>query len=161
MAKSKKKNKKKATTSQIGVNVVNQNTPFEAKVVFRRPNELHETSEFVDLFDQDTLLKFVELTKENCGISPVVINAQGRVLVGNARLIVAKTINIDFIPTVRQELLTSEEITGFSYIAMQVAYNWGLGPDFLAVELKELKAIGLNMKFLIQNGDEEDGFTTV
>lgn len=139
----------------------NQNKPFDAKVVLRRPNELHETPEFVELFGQDALLKFVEITKENCGILPVVINEQGEVVVGNARLFVAKAINLDFIPTVRQELLTTQEIEGFSHIAMQFAYSYGLGPDFLAVELKELKAIGLNMKFLIENGDEEDGFTTV
>lgn len=137
------------------------NKPFEAKVVFRRPNELHEAPEFVELFCQDALLGFVEITKENCGILPVVINSQGKVVAGNARLFVAKAINLDFIPTIRQELLTTQEIEGFSHIAMQFAYSCGLGPDFLAVELKELKSIGLNMKFLIENGDEEDGFTTV
>lgn len=141
--------------------MTNQRTPFEAKVVFIKTNELHEAPEFVELFGQEALLKFAENTKENCGIFPVVINSRGEVVVGNARLFAAKAMNLDFLPTIRQELLTAEEINAFSHIAMQFAYSYGLGPNFLAVELKELKAIGLNMKFLIQNGDEEDGFTAV
>ena len=151
----------KATTSQKEVKMINQNSSQEAKVVFIKTNELHETSKFVELFGQDALLKFVEVTKENCGVFPVVIDSQGKVLIGNARLFAAKAMSLDFLPTIRQELLTAEEINAFSHIAMQFAYSYGLGPNFLAVELQELKAIGLNMKFLIQNEDEEDGFTTV
>lgn len=151
----------KATTSQKGVNMVSRNSHFEAKVVFKKTNRLHASSEFVNLYEKDLLLKFAGLAGKLSEILPVVINPQGKVLAGNARFLVAKILNLVKIPTVRSELLTKEELMKFSQAAMSTAHDLGLGINFLKVELQELKSIGLNMKFLIQNGDEEDGFTTV
>lgn len=141
--------------------MISQNAHFEAKVVFKKTIELHETSKFVELYDVEVLSKFVAIIDELCIILPVIIDEKCNVLAGNARLIAAQKLNLVEIPTIRAELLTQKELMDISFQSMQVAQDWGLGPDFLKVELKELKAIGLKMTFLIPNWGEEDGFTTV
>lgn len=141
--------------------MVNHSAPFDAKVVFIKTNELHETSKFVELHDSEAISKFVEKIDELSIICPVIIDEKCNVLAGNARLIAAQRLNLVGLPTVRSELLTKEELMKFSQTAMLIARDFGLGVNFLKIELQELKAIGLNMKFLIQNEDEEDGFTTV
>lgn len=161
MSNLNKKVSSKAIKSQKEDKMVNKITPFEAKVVFKKTNELHETSKFVELYDEEVLSKFVAKVDELSIIFPVVIDEKGNVLAGNARLIAAQRLNLIGLPTVRAELLTQQELMGISFQSMQVAHDWGLGTDFLKVELKELKSIGLRMTFLIPNWGEEDGITTV
>lgn len=161
MKPKKKKSQKKVTMSQKGVNVVNLNAPFEAKVVFKKTVELHETSKFVELHDSEVISKFVAMIDELSIILPVVIDEKCNVLAGNVRLIAAQRLNLVELPTVRAELLTSQELMDFSFQSMQVAQGWGLGINFLEVELKELQSIGLKATFLVENGDEENGITTI
>src|SRR3972149_6815471 len=76
--------------------------------------------------------------------NPILIDREGRVLAGNARLEAAKLLGLFTVPIIRIEHLSSEQKRAYALADNKIALNSGWNTDILSAEFKELAAQDLS-----------------
>lgn len=137
----KKNAEEKATMSQKEVKMVNQNIPLEAKVVFKKINELHPNQEFTK-FDEEICTLATAMINANM-FFPIVIDNENNIIVGNSRFFAVKKLNFPEIPTLRVDELNDPAIVNFSSLAINTTAKLGFNEEFLNLELNEFLSLGL------------------
>lgn len=145
MDKSKKNNKKKATTSQKGINMVSQEAfDDELNMGIVDLDELHLDFEVVKKCDIKTISKLAKVMDNLEFIYPIIIDETGNVLFGTFRVIAAKISNsLAAFITIKVDIQDRETVLWlFSHIN-KTHSECNLSNKFLSLELKELRnAIG-------------------
>src|SRR5690242_18088926 len=70
--------------------------------------------------------------------NPILIDCEGRVLAGNGRLQASKTLGMEWVPTIRLENLTPEQLRAYVLADNRLAEKAGWDKSILAIELQHL-----------------------
>jgi ParB-like chromosome segregation protein Spo0J len=70
--------------------------------------------------------------------NPILIDANGGVLAGHARLEAARLLGIEFVPTIRLDLMTEADKRAYIIADNKLAENAGWDRELLAIEFRDL-----------------------
>ena len=76
---------------------------------------------------------------------PVLIDDDGVIIAGHGRVAAAKLLNLDQVPTLRLSNLSADERRAYALADNKLALNAGWDVDFLALELKELSNLSVDL----------------
>lgn len=100
--------------------------------------------EYRESWQRDVIDQIVEEYKTSGKIFPIITNLHRQVLVGNTIYHAATELGLEYIPTIRVEALAEESITIYWQAMTLFAPKFGFEHgEFLRMQLKELKGIGL------------------
>lgn len=112
-------------------------------IVYRRTKELIENSNNARVHPPPQMRRLVAAIKEFGFINPVIIDRNGRIQAGHARVCAAKKLGLDRVPTIAVEELTEDQFRAYALADNRLAEGATWDNEVLAIELQHL----LNIDF--------------
>ena len=81
-------------------------------------------------------------------MAPVLVDAQGMIIAGHARVLAARKLNLNRVPVIVVDHLTEAEKRAYAIADNKLALNAGWDEELLAVELEALRDNGVNLDTL-------------
>ena len=81
--------------------------------------------------------------------NPVLIDSRGRIVAGHGRVEAAKLLGLNYVPTIRLEDLTDDEIRAYVIADNKLAENAGWDRELLAIELQGLVELDIDFDVTI------------
>ena len=81
--------------------------------------------------------------------NPVLIDSRGRIVAGHGRVEAAKLLGLNYVPTIRLEDLTDDEIRAYVIADNKLAENAGWNRELLAIELQGLFELDIDFDVTI------------
>lgn len=86
--------------------------------------------------------------------NPVLIDEDGGIIAGHGRILAARKLNIDEVPTITLEGLTKTQRQAYVIADNKLALNAGWDEELLKVEIEELQGDGFDIELLGFDTDE-------
>ena len=103
---------------------------------------------------EDQVLQIASSIKEFGFINPVIVDADGGIIAGHGRVMAAKKLGIDELPTVLVDHLTDAQKKAYILADNKMALNAGWDDDLLALELSDLKELDFDLALTGFDDDE-------
>lgn len=92
--------------------------------------------------------------KEFGWTNPVLIDAEGGIIAGHGRVLAARKLALDVVPTIALAHLTEAQRRAYIIADNKLALNAGWDEELLKVEFAELEAVGFDLTLTGFDGDE-------
>lgn len=116
---------------------------LEIKLDFVSPFSLCENQKMADICSENLISELSEKLDEFECLPPLIVDSNGNVLVGNARLIAAKRMKLAFLPVYNLIDLTNDEKTAYVFSIGEFAATLNLSKKIFYVEVSELRLQGM------------------
>jgi ParB-like chromosome segregation protein Spo0J len=90
--------------------------------------------------------------------NPLLIDSEGGIIAGHGRLMAAKKLGMDEVPTILLDGLSDAQKKAYVIADNKLALNAGWDMDLLAVEIEQLKELDFDIGLL---GFDDDGLATI
>jgi ParB-like chromosome segregation protein Spo0J len=110
---------------------------------------------------EQQVLQIAASIKEFGFNSPVLVDGENGIIAGHGRVLAAKKLNLDEVPTIELKHLTKTQKKAYILADNRLALNSGWDNDLLALELGELSDDGFDLNLLGFDVDELNGFNDV
>ena len=105
---------------------------------------------------EQQVLQIAASIKEFGFNSPVLVDGENGIIAGHGRVMAAKKLNLDEVPTIELKHLTKTQKKAYILADNRLALNSGWDNDLLALELGELSDDGFDLDLLGFDVDELD-----
>jgi DNA modification methylase len=97
---------------------------------------------------EQQVLQIAASIKEFGFNSPVLVDGENGIIAGHGRVLAAKKLNLDEVPTIELKHLTKTQKKAYILADNRLALNSGWDNDLLALELQKLEEEGFNLELL-------------
>jgi ParB-like chromosome segregation protein Spo0J len=97
---------------------------------------------------EQQVLQIAASIKEFGFTNPVLVDGENGIIAGHGRVLAAKKLGLDKVPTIELKHLTKTQKKAYILADNRLALNSGWNNDLLALELGELKLEGFNLELI-------------
>jgi hypothetical protein len=123
-------------------------------IIYKSPAELKPSERNPRKHSKKQVKQIAESLKEFGFVNPVIIDSDNKIIAGHGRLMAAKRLGLELVPTILVEHLTPEQIKAYMIADNQLGLNSEWDMELLSKEIADLS--NLNMDFDL----EVTGFET-
>ena len=98
--------------------------------------------------DDQQIMQLASSIKDFGFNNPILIDKQNGIIAGHGRLEAARKLGLDTVPTIKLEHLTDAQRKAFILADNRIAMNSGWNTELLALELKDLEDINIDLEML-------------
>lgn len=113
-------------------------------IVYRSVNDLIPYARNSRTHSEEQVLQIASSIKEFGFTNPVLIDHDGGIIAGHCRVMAARKVGIDQVPTIELAHLTEAQKRAYIIADNKMALNAGWDNELLAVEFAELEQAGFN-----------------
>lgn len=128
-------------------------------IVYRSVNDLIPYARNSRTHSDEQVLQIASSIKEFGFTNPVLIDHDGGIIAGHGRVMAARKVGMDKIPTIELAYLTETQKRAYIIADNKMALNAGWDNELLAVEFAELSNDGFDLSLTGFDGDEIAGLT--
>jgi hypothetical protein len=129
-------------------------------MVMRSVSELHPYAKNARTHSAEQIAQVARSIQEFGWTNPVLVDKDGTIIAGHARVEAAKSIGIEAVPTIALEHLTPLQVRAYILADNQLALNAGWDDDVLRDELAALDAEDYDLELTGFSLDERDALMT-
>lgn len=115
------------------------------EIIVKQTNELIPYANNARTHSDDQISKIAASIKEFGFTAPILIDSKNGVIAGHGRLLAAKKLKLDEIPTISLDHLTERQRKAYILADNRLALDASWDNEFLKIELEELKALDFDM----------------
>ena len=112
-----------------------EQTPVEALVPYARNARTHSETQVAQIAASIREFGFT---------NPVLIDATGGIIAGHGRVLAARKLGMEMVPTIRIDYMTEAQKRAYVIADNKLALNAGWDNELLALELGELQDLGFD-----------------
>ncbi len=133
---------------------------LELRVVYRPVDELKPNPRNARTHSKKQIAKLAAAIREFGFLTPIIVDADGRILAGHGRVEAANLVGLPTVPTIQIAHLTDAQTRLFAIADNQIAALAGWDAEILAAEFRELSISGLDLSVELTGFDtaEIDAF---
>lgn len=129
------------------------------QIIYRSVNDLIPYARNSRTHHEDQVLQIAASIKEFGFTNPVLIDHDGGIIAGHGRVMAARKVGLDQVPTIELAHLTETQKRAYIIADNKMALNAGWDNELLAVEFAELSSDGFDLSLTGFDGDEITGLT--
>lgn len=123
-------------------------------VTYRKTEELIPYVNNARTHSEEQVVQIASSIKEFGFNNPILVDGENGVIAGHGRLMAAKKLGLDEVPTIELAELTETQKKAYILADNKIALNSGWDEELLKLEVEQLQAEGVNLE--VVGFDEED-----
>lgn len=135
--------------------------PENLKIVYRKTNDLIPYVNNARTHSEEQVTQIASSIKEFGFNNPILIDSECGVIAGHGRLLAAKKLGIETVPTVELSSLTEIQKKAYILADNKLALNSGWDEKLLEIELDFLDKSGIDLKSVGFSNDEIENILKV
>lgn len=128
--------------------------PENLKIVYRKTNDLIPYVNNARTHSEEQVTQIASSIKEFGFNNPILIDSECGVIAGHGRLLAAKKLGLETVPTVELSSLTEIQKKAYILADNKLALNSGWDEEILKIELDDLQLQGIDLE-TVGFSDEE------
>ena len=118
------------------------------KIIYKKTDDLIPYINNARTHDDAQITQIAASIKEFSFSNPVLVDGENGIIAGHGRVMAAKKLGLDEVPTIELKHLTKTQKKAYILADNRLALNSGWDNDLLALELGELSDDGFNLDLL-------------